>query len=86
MFAELGVALIIDGVTRREATGSNPGGTDLTRLLVWLANSAVVRAAGGIAAGAVITTGSWTGLTFVEPGARVTAQFSGFPPATVEFQ
>ena len=86
MFAGLGVALIIDGATHREAVGSNPGGTDLMRLLVWLANCAVVRGAGGIAAGAVITTGSWTGLNFVAPGAVVTAQFSGFPPAVVEFR
>jgi 2-keto-4-pentenoate hydratase len=85
MFSTLGVTMMIDGAIHRHAVGSNPGGTDLIRLLVWLANAPVVRQAGGIAAGAVITTGSWTGLTFVEPGARVAAEFTGFPPVEVEF-
>jgi 2-keto-4-pentenoate hydratase len=85
MFASLAVTMTIDGVVRKEAVGSNPGGTNLVRLLVWLANSDLVRAAGGIEAGAVITTGSWTGLTFTAPGSTITAQFAGFPPVEVAF-
>ena len=85
MFAELEVTMAIDGVVHRTAVGSNPGGTDLLRLLVWLANADVVRSAGGIAAGAVVTTGSWTGLNFVSPGATVSARFAGFPLVEVEF-
>ncbi len=85
MFATLGVVMDVDGVKQREAVGSNPGGSDLMRLIVWLANSEVVRAAGGIETGAVVTTGSWTGLTFHAPGACVTARFEGFPVAEVRF-
>jgi 2-keto-4-pentenoate hydratase len=85
MFASLAVTMTVDSGVHRQSVGSNPGGTDLLRLLVGLANSDVARAAGGIAAGAVITTGSWTGLSFVPAGARVVAAFAGFPPVTVEF-
>lgn len=85
MFATLGVILAVDGVKRRELVGSNPGGTDLMRLLVWLANSEVARAAGGIEAGQVVTTGSWTGLMLTPPGAYVTGRFAGFPPVEVRF-
>src|SRR5260370_30051814 len=58
MFTTLKVVSTVNGVLQREAVGSNPGGTDLMRLLVWLANSEVVRAAGGLTAGAYVTTGS----------------------------
>jgi hypothetical protein len=85
MFAALQVVLTADGVPICEATGSNPGGTDLIRLLVGLANSDVVRAAGGIEAGQVATTGSWTGALFVEPGAYVVALFAGFEPVELTF-
>jgi 2-keto-4-pentenoate hydratase len=85
MFATQRVVLTADGVTICEATGSNPGGTDLVRLLVGLANSEVVRGAGGIAAGAIVTTGSWTGAIFAQPGARIVAQFVGFPAVAVAF-
>jgi 2-keto-4-pentenoate hydratase len=53
--------------------------------VVWLANSEVARAAGGIAAGQVVTTGSWTGLLIQPPGAKVTASFTGFPMVEVRF-
>jgi 2-keto-4-pentenoate hydratase len=85
MFHTLPVILAVDGVKRRELVGSMPGGTDLLRLLVWLANSEVARAFGGIAAGHVVTTGSWTGLMLTPPGAYVTARFAGFPPVEVRF-
>jgi hypothetical protein len=85
MFATLEVVLTADGVTICESTGSNPGGTDLIRLLVGLANTEAVRAAGGIAAGAIATTGSWTGAIFAKPGADVVARFTGFPPVEVVF-
>jgi 2-keto-4-pentenoate hydratase len=85
MFAELTVVMAADGVKRRELKGSNPAGTDLVRLLVWLANSEVARAAGGIAAGQVVTTGSWTGLLLQPPGTHVTARFAGFPVVEVRF-
>jgi hypothetical protein len=85
MFATLSVRLDIDGETRCTATGSNPAGTDLMRLLVWLANSDVVKASGGLKAGAIATTGSWTGMIQVPAGAVVTAYFDGFSPVKVSF-
>ena len=85
MFATLGVELTVNGIMRANAVGSNPAGHDLMRLLVWLANCDVVRATGGLAAGAVATTGSWTGIEIVPPGGVAVAKFAGFPPVEVRF-
>ena len=85
MFRTLKVVSTVNGVLQREAEGSNPGGTDLMRLLVWLANSEVVRAAGGLAAGAYVTTGSWTGADLLPEGAYVAGRFDGFPPVEATF-
>jgi 2-keto-4-pentenoate hydratase len=85
MFEALKVVSTVNGVLQREAVGSNPGGTDLMRLLVWLANSEVVRAAGGLTAGAYVTTGSWTGADLLRQGAHVVGRFDGFPPVEATF-
>ena len=85
LFASLSVQLTIDGTTRRRDTASNPGGIDLLSRLVWLANARVVRAAGGLAAGTVVTTGSWTGLELADPGSVVVARFDEFPPVEIRF-
>jgi 2-keto-4-pentenoate hydratase len=85
MFAGLHVVSTVNGALQREAVGSNPGGSDLMRLLVWLANSEVVRAAGGLTAGVVVTTGSWTGADPLPPGAHVVGKFDGFPPVEATF-
>jgi 2-keto-4-pentenoate hydratase len=39
----------------------------------------------GIRPGAAVTTGSWTGMPLVSPGAKVVAQFAGLGTALVEF-
>ncbi len=85
MFATLGVIMVMDGAEHKRAVGSNPGGTDLLRLLVGLANADVVRAAGGVKAGHVATTGSWTGIDFLGPGGQVAARFANFPEVDVTF-
>ncbi len=85
MFSMLKVVSTVNGVVQRQAVGSNPGGADLMRLLVWLANSQVVRAAGGLTAGVYVTTGSWTGGDIVPEGARVVGRFDGFPPVEATF-
>jgi hypothetical protein len=85
MFAALRVVSTVNGALQREAMGSNPGGTDLMRLLVWLANSEVVRAAGGLTAGAYVTTGSWTGADLLPKGAHVIGAFDGFSPVAATF-
>jgi 2-keto-4-pentenoate hydratase len=85
LFANLGVIMVMDGAEHKRAVGSNPGGTDLIRLLVGLANADVVRAAGGIKIGQVATTGSWTGIDFLEAGGQVAARFANFPEVDVTF-
>jgi 2-keto-4-pentenoate hydratase len=85
MFATLGVIMVVDGAEHKRAVGSNPGGTDLMRLLVGLANDEIVRAAGGIGVGQMATTGSWTGIDFLGPGGQVAARFANFPEVDVTF-
>lgn len=85
MFAALAVTLTVNGEVRKRAIASNPGGTDLLRLATGLANSETARAFGGIAAGAVVTTGSWTGLDIVPEGGTAVAAFDRFPEIEVGF-
>ncbi|GIL39926.1 hypothetical protein [Roseiterribacter gracilis] len=86
MFASLDVELNITDAPALRAFASNPGGTDLARLLVWLANSDSARAMGGLQAGQYITTGSWTGKPVVPDGGRATVHFPGFPPVTATIE
>jgi 2-keto-4-pentenoate hydratase len=82
MFASLEVELSITNQPALRAIASNPAGTDLARLLLWLANSDVARELGGLRAGQYVTTGSWTGKPVVPSGGRATVRFPGFPPVT----
>lgn len=82
-FTRQPVRLLIDGKVAAEAIGGNTAGDPL-RVLAWLVNHC--RASGlSLAAGTVITTGSCTGMIFVEPGAEVVAEFPGFGSAMVGF-
>ena len=76
------VRVLVDGteIKRRVA---NPAG-DMLRLLTWLANTGA-RWAGGLKAGQVVTTGSWTGKEFTDPGAEVRISFANFGDAVVRF-
>lgn len=69
------VTLLVDGSVRVENKASNPGGTDLLRLLVFLANEGAARTH-GLRAGQWITTGSWTGVTWAAAGAQVSVGFA----------
>jgi len=62
---------------------SNAAG-DPFRLLAWLANHVAGRR-GGLRRGDVVTTGSWSGLRFAEPGVHVAARFAGLGEASVKF-
>ena len=75
--------LTVNGEVVGEATGAHPFGDPL-KLLPWLANHCAKRR-GGLRAGDVVTTGSWTGMSFVEPGADVVANFAGVGEARVWF-
>lgn len=76
------VRVLVDGVELKAGTG-NPGG-DMVRLLAWLADTGA-RWAGGIRAGQVVTTGSWTGKDFAPPGAEVRVAFDHCGEAAVRF-
>ncbi len=78
------VVLTADGAVRVENTGSNPGGHDLVRLLVYLANEGAHRT-GGLKVGDWITTGSWTGVTWASHGTEVVAKFSSAGSASLQF-
>jgi len=69
------VTLSVDGCDVVAGEGRNPGG-DPFRLLVWLAGHLAGRA-GGLKAGTFVTTGSLTGITFVDPGAAVAVDIAG---------
>ena len=76
--------LWIDGVKTMEVTGAHPFGNPI-RLLPWLAAHCLARG-DGLRAGAIITTGTWTGMQFVAPGAEILARFPGIGEARVRIQ
>ncbi len=61
----------------------NPAG-DMLRLVVWLANEGAVWA-GGLRAGQIVTTGSWTGAVPAPAKADVTAHFTGLGRVSLSF-
>lgn len=75
--------LIDDKVAVSHDDGGNAAGDPLW-LLVWLANHCA-RARGGVSAGAIVTTGSCTGLVPVSSGAKITGRFPGLGEASVTF-
>jgi 2-keto-4-pentenoate hydratase len=78
------VTVTIDGAIRFNGTASNSAGTDLLRLVTWLANEGSYRTA-GLQDGDWITTGSWSGKAFATRGAVVDVSFSTFGVATLSF-
>jgi 2-keto-4-pentenoate hydratase len=83
-FAQESVKLTINGATRVEAKASNPGGTDIVRFLVWLANDAAWRTS-GLKKGQWITTGNWVGKVFADAGSTVKAEFQHAGAVSVRF-
>jgi 2-keto-4-pentenoate hydratase len=78
------VVVNIDGAVRFEGTASNSAGTDLLRLVAYLANEGSYRTA-GLRAGDWITTGSWSGKALADHGATVEVSFSTFGVVTLTF-
>lgn len=66
------VGVLVDGVEVKRRTG-NPAG-EMIRLVVWLANEGA-RWAGGLKAGQMVTTGSWTGKDTIPAGGTVLMRF-----------
>lgn len=83
-FANEKATLLVDGSVRVERIGSNPGGNDPVRLLVYLANEGAART-GGLKHGDWITTGSWTGVTWAAYGSEVIAHFQHAGRASLRF-
>ena len=79
------VKLSVDGSVRVERTGSNTAGTDLLRLVLYLANEGAART-GGLKRGSWITTGSWTGNTLASAGSRVDVRFSTAGSVSLRFK
>ena len=67
-----GVAVMVNGTEVKRAAG-NPAG-EMIRLVAWLANEGA-RWAGGLKAGQVVTTGSWTGKDTVPADGTVRVVF-----------
>jgi 2-keto-4-pentenoate hydratase len=74
-FARESVSLSVDGEVLVDRTASNTAGTDLLRLVLYLANEGSART-GGLKRGGWITTGSWTGNSFASAGSQVEVRFS----------
>ncbi len=83
-FAKESVTLAVDGKVCVERTASNSAGTDLLRLVLYLANEGAART-GGLKRGNWITTGSWTGNTFASAGSRVNVHFSTVGSVSLRF-
>jgi 2-keto-4-pentenoate hydratase len=79
------VTVIVANEVRFQGIASNSAGTDLLRLVVWLANEGSSRTA-GLRAGDWITTGSWSGKTFALPGETARASFVHFGECVVHFE
>lgn len=83
--AEESVEVVVDGARRFEGKASNSAGTDLIRLVIWLANEGSYRT-GGLQSGQWITTGSWSGKTFARSGSEVEVRFSRFGAVNLTFE
>jgi len=73
------VELRVDGALRASARGSHAT-VNPFRIVPWIANHCAARR-GGLRAGDVVTCGSWTGITFVQPGAEIRVIFPGIGEA-----
>lgn len=80
-FLRQSAELWVDGAKKAVHTGVHPLG-DPFKLLPWAAAHCAQRA-GGLKAGDLVTTGSWTGMEFVKPGQTVVARFPGIGEASV---
>lgn len=78
-----GASLLVDEQTIVSSQGGNVA-KDLLRLLTWLANHLAERC-GGLKAGDVVTTGTFTGLHFVPESCTVRVCFEALGEVAVQF-
>jgi 2-keto-4-pentenoate hydratase len=79
----LEASLVVNGDVVVQRVGGHAE-VDPLRPAVRLANA--LRSSCGIAAGQIVTTGTYTGLTIVKPGDRVVGRFAGFGEAELHFR
>lgn len=79
------VTVYVDNEVRFQGKASNSAGTDLLRLVTWLANDGAVRT-GGLRAGDWITTGSWSGKTYALAGSTARVSFSRLGDVFLTFE
>lgn len=79
-FSRQPVELMI-GKKSVKAVGAHPFGNPF-RLMPWIISHCAKRA-GGLRAGDIVTTGSWTGLELARPGDEIMAMFPGIGEAKV---
>lgn len=77
------VTLSVDGYMVAVRIGTPPV-EDLVGLVLWLANEGAA-AWGGLTAGQIVTTGSWTGVAEARAGSLVRLRFDGLPPTGLRF-
>ena len=79
---QIEATLLVDGAVVVRRSGGHATRDPLLPAIA-LAND--LRHRGGLPAGIIVTTGTYTGLTFVKPGQSVTARFAGFGAVEVRF-
>lgn len=80
-FDAIPVTLTIDGEIVAQHQNGNPVG-DILELTTWLANALAAKGL-GLREGDLVTTGSYTGMTYLAPGQTAVASFAGLPPVEV---
>jgi 2-keto-4-pentenoate hydratase len=80
--SKLEAVLTFDGEVVHKAVGGHPTVDPLIGAIA-LVNQ--MRKEKGVEAGMVMTTGTYTGLTYAKPGQKVVATFTGFGSAEVQF-
>jgi 2-keto-4-pentenoate hydratase len=76
------VELWINGLKRAAKSGSHPLGNPFL-VMPWAARHCA-RRSGGLKAGDLVTTGSWTGMEFIGPGDSVLVRFPGIGEAALQ--
>jgi len=78
--AKLRVTFVVNGEVKIARKGGHPTDHPIAGAVA-LANMMP----GGVKAGQIVTTGSWTGLPFLQPGDRCVVRFEGLGEAEVVF-
>lgn len=81
-FATIGVTLSVNGKIVTDKVGGHPAGDPL-RPAIALVN--FMRTGKGVKKGQVVTTGTYTGIYFAQPGDKISARFKDFGSVEVHF-